>query len=110
MGGVRRALRSLGWGRSSGRDDQADPGGFFGATLDMNRSMGIEETRTAVLASAGSLLRSPDATLTPERPGRGVLAAPMKLADRTLWLAVAGRSPAEAPSAPPMSAPAGRVP
>ena len=25
MGGVRRALRSLGWGRSSGRDDQAQP-------------------------------------------------------------------------------------
>ena len=61
----------------------------------MNRSMGMEETRSAVLASAGSLLRSPDVTLTPERPGRGVLAAPMKLADRTLWLGVAGRSPAE---------------
>ena len=95
MGGVRRALRSLGWGRSSGRDDQARPRGFFGATLDMNRSMGIEETRSAVLASAGSLLRAPDVTLTPERPGRGVLAAPMKLADRTLWLGVAGRNPAE---------------
>jgi diguanylate cyclase (GGDEF)-like protein/PAS domain S-box-containing protein len=95
MGGVRRALRSLGWGHSSRRDDQARPRGFFGATLDMNRSMGLEETRTAVLASAASLLRSPDVTLTPERPGRGVLAAPMKLADRTLWLGVAGRSPTE---------------
>ena len=95
MGGVRRALRSLGRGHLSARGDRADPRGLFGATLDMNRSMGIEETRTAVLASAGSLLRSPDVTLTPERPGRGVLAAPMKLADRTLWLGVAGRSPAE---------------
>src|SRR5580698_1148946 len=95
MGGVRRALRSLGWGRTSGRDRQARTGGFFGATLDMNRSMGMEETRAAVLASAGSLLRSPDVTLTAERPGRGVLAAPMKLTDRTLWLGVADRSPAE---------------
>ena len=94
MGGVRRALRSLGWRRSSGRD-QSSSRGFFGATLDMNRSMGMEETRAAVLASAGSLLRSPDVTLTPERPGRGVLAAPMKVTDRTLWLGVAARSPAE---------------
>src|SRR5271155_2054020 len=95
MGGLRRALRSLGRGHSSARGDQAGSPGLFGATLDMNRSMGMEETRAAVLASAGSLLRSPDVTLTPERPGRGVLAAPMKLTDRTLWLGVADRSPAE---------------
>ena len=69
--------------------------GLFGATLDVNRSMGIDETRAAVLASAGSLLRSPDVTLTAEPPDRGVLAEPMQVADRTLWLGVAGRSRSE---------------
>src|SRR5690349_9517920 len=37
------------------------------------------------------LLRSPQATLTPEPPGPGQLAAPVTVADQRLWLAAAGR-------------------
>ncbi len=85
-------LRSLSTAHFDARQDRARMRGLFGATLDVNRSMGADETRAAVLASAGSLLRSPDVALTSERPGRGVLAAPMRIADRTLWLAAADRS------------------
>ncbi len=88
-------LRFLSTGPFSGRHDRARLRGLFGATLDVNRSMGIDETRGAVQASAGTLLRAPDVTLTAERPGPEVLGEPMKVADRTLWLGVAGRSPAE---------------
>jgi diguanylate cyclase (GGDEF)-like protein/PAS domain S-box-containing protein len=88
-------LRALSTGHFYAGHDRARLRGLFGATLDVNRSMGAAETREAVLASAGALLRSPDATLTAERPGRGVLAAPMQIADRTLWLGVAGRSRTE---------------
>jgi diguanylate cyclase (GGDEF)-like protein/PAS domain S-box-containing protein len=84
-------LCAVSTGHFYARHDRARLRGLFRATLDVNRSMGIEETRAAVLSSAGSLLRSPDVTLTPERPGRAVLAEPMKVADRTLWLGVAGR-------------------
>ena len=41
------------------RHDAARLRGFFEATLDVNRAMGTDETRAAVLAAAGSLLRSP---------------------------------------------------
>src|SRR5690242_8249373 len=37
------------------------------------------------------LLRSPQATLTPEPPGPGQLAAPVMVAEQRLWLAAAGR-------------------
>ena len=76
-------------GRRSARSDGARLRGLFGATLDVNRSMGIDETRAAVLGSAGALLRADDVTLGEERPDRPVLAEPMQVADRTLWLGVA---------------------
>ena len=88
-------LRSLSTAHFDARQDRARMRGLFGATLDVNRSMGADETRAAVLASAGSLLRSPDVALTSEPPGHGVLAAPMPIADRTLWLAAAGRNRSE---------------
>ena len=85
-------LRFLSTGPFYGRDERARLRGLLGATLDVNRSMGLDETRAAVQASAGTVLRAPDVTLTAERPGREVLGEPMKVADRTLWLGVAGRS------------------
>ncbi len=88
-------LRSLSTGHFDARHDRARLRGLFGATLDVNRSMGADDTRAAVVASARSLLRSPDVTLTPERPGRGVLSAPMEVAEGTLWLGVAGGGRAE---------------
>jgi diguanylate cyclase (GGDEF)-like protein/PAS domain S-box-containing protein len=88
-------LRSLRSGHLSARNDGARLRGLFGAALDVNRSIGIDETRAAVLASAETLLRAPDVTLTEERPARPALAEPMQVAGRTLWLSVAGRSPIE---------------
>ncbi len=88
-------LRYLGTGHFYARHDRSRLRGLFDATLDVNRSMGTEETKAAVLAAAGSLLGSPNATLTPERPAVDGLAAPMTLADRTLWLGVSGRSRTE---------------
>ena len=53
--------------------------------------MGVSETKSAVLSAAATSLRSPEVTLTTERPPVDVLAAPLQLADRTLWLGVSGR-------------------
>jgi diguanylate cyclase (GGDEF)-like protein/PAS domain S-box-containing protein len=88
--------RSLGEGHFSARHDRRLRG-LFEATLDVHRSIGSDETRAAVLSSAGSLLRSPEVTLGSERP-RGEdssLAAPVELTDRRLWLSVSGRSRTE---------------
>ena len=54
--------------------------------------MGVTETRSAILCAAGTLLGSPEVTLTTERPTDDVLSAPLRLVDRTLWLGVAGRA------------------
>jgi len=85
-------VRDLGTGRFFARHDRSRLRGLFESTLDINRSMGIDETRSAVLASARSLLRATDATLTPDRPSGDGLAAPLALAEGTLWLGVSGRS------------------
>ncbi len=88
-------LRYLATGHFYARHDRSRLRGLFEATLDVNRSMGMDETRLAVLKSAGALLRSPEVTLAAEPPGGEGLAAPVPLADRTLWLGVAGRSRTE---------------
>ncbi len=86
-----RRMRSLGSGHFSARHDRSLLRGLFESMLEINRSMGTDETRSAVLASARSLLRSTDATLTPARPSGDGLAAPLALAGGTLWLGVSGR-------------------
>ena len=89
-------LRALGEGQLSARHDRRLRG-LFEATLDVHRSIGSDETRAAVLNSAGSLLRSSKVTLGSEQP-RGEdssLAAPLELTDRRLWLSVSGRSRTE---------------
>jgi diguanylate cyclase (GGDEF)-like protein/PAS domain S-box-containing protein len=67
------------------------------AGLDVDRSLGGDPARAAVLSSAGSLLRSVDVSLTAEAPvmDGSTLAAPLELADRRLWLSVSGRSRTE---------------
>jgi diguanylate cyclase (GGDEF)-like protein/PAS domain S-box-containing protein len=87
-------VRYLAQGRFYARHDRARLRGLFDATLDINRSMGGEEIRSSMLRAAGSLLRSPEAALTDRRPADG-LAAPVDLADRTVWLGVSGRSRTE---------------
>jgi diguanylate cyclase (GGDEF)-like protein/PAS domain S-box-containing protein len=88
-------LRFVGAGHFYARHDRARLHGLFEATLDVNRSMGIDETKAAVLNAASSLLRSPDASLGVTEPGDDELAAPMAVGDETLWLRVAGRSQTE---------------
>ncbi len=90
-------FRYLGEGHFHARNDRVRLRGLFEATLDVNRSMGSDETRAAVLSSAGSLLRSPVVALAPDRPDGegGTLAVPVELADRRLWLSVSGRSRTE---------------
>ena len=90
-------LRYLGEGHFYARSDRIRLRGLFEATLDVNRSMGGDETRAAVLSSAGSLLRSAEVALTAEPPKSedSTLAAPVELADRRLWLSVSGRSRTE---------------
>jgi diguanylate cyclase (GGDEF)-like protein/PAS domain S-box-containing protein len=87
-------VRYLAEGRFYARHDRARLRGLFDATLDINRSIGGEEIRSSMLRAAGSLLRSPETALSPRRPEDG-LAAPVDLADRTLWLGVSGRSRTE---------------
>jgi diguanylate cyclase (GGDEF)-like protein/PAS domain S-box-containing protein len=89
--------RTLRAGRLSDRTDRARLRGLFGATLEVHRAKGIDETRTTLLASAETLLRAPEVTLTDERPDRPALAEPMQVADRTLWLGAAGRRGTEPP-------------
>ncbi len=88
-------VRYLVTGQFFALHDRARMHGLFEATLDVNRSMGTEETKAAVLNAAGSLLRSPDVTLTAMRPEGEGLSAPMAFDDRTLCLGVAGRSRTE---------------
>ncbi len=89
-------VRYLGTGQFYALHDRARLHGLFEATLDVNRSMGTEETKAAVLNAAGTLLRSSEVTLTATRPeGDDRLSAPMEIDDLTLWLGVAGRSRTE---------------
>ena len=90
-------LRYLGEGHFYARNDRIRLRGLFEATLDVNRSIGSEETRAAVLASAGSLLRSPDVSSAPRphaRRGHDAGRA-VDVAERQLWLPVSGRRHSE---------------
>jgi diguanylate cyclase (GGDEF)-like protein/PAS domain S-box-containing protein len=89
-------LRYLGEGHFYARNDRMRRR-LFETTLDVDRSMGGDATRAALLGSDRWLLRSPGVSLTAEPP-RGeddTLAAPVVLADRRLWLSVSGRSRTE---------------
>ncbi len=90
-------MRYLAEGHFYARNDRMRLRGLFEATLDVNRSIGSDQTRAAVLSSAGLLLRSPEVSLDPERPEPegSTLSAPVELADRRLWLSVSGRSRTE---------------
>jgi diguanylate cyclase (GGDEF)-like protein/PAS domain S-box-containing protein len=88
-------LRLVGAGTFYARHDRARLHGLFEATLDVNRSMGTDDTKAAVLNAAAHLLRSPDASLGVSTPSDDDLAAAMEVGDETLWLRVAGRSQTE---------------
>jgi diguanylate cyclase (GGDEF)-like protein/PAS domain S-box-containing protein len=65
--------------------------GLYEVTLEANRGLRHQAVLDTILGSARRLLRSPEATLTPDRPGPGQLAAPVMVAGQQLWLAAAGR-------------------
>jgi diguanylate cyclase (GGDEF)-like protein/PAS domain S-box-containing protein len=88
-------LRYLAAGHFYARHDRVRMNGLFEATLGVNRSMGNDETKEAILGAARSLLRSPEATLTMDAPTGDALGVPMDMGDQRLWLAVSGRSHTE---------------
>ncbi len=71
--------------------DRARMEGLYEVTLEANRGLRQQAVLDTILGSVRRLLRSPEATLTPEIPGPGLLAAPMTVADQQQWLVASGR-------------------
>ncbi|HUY65122.1 MAG TPA: EAL domain-containing protein [Acidimicrobiales bacterium] len=88
-------LRQVLAGHFEARHDRARLRGLFEATLEINRTMGTDETTDAILHSAKELLRCNDAKLTDRADTDGSLGAPLSLTDDPLLLSVSGRSRAE---------------
>jgi diguanylate cyclase (GGDEF)-like protein/PAS domain S-box-containing protein len=65
--------------------------GLYEVTLEANRGLRQQAVLDTILGSVRQLLRSPGATLTPDDPGPGQLAAPMTVADHQQWLVASGR-------------------
>ena len=65
--------------------------GLYEVTLEANRALRHQAVLDTILESVRRLLRSPEATLTSDRPAQDQLAAPMMVADQRVWLAAAGR-------------------
>jgi diguanylate cyclase (GGDEF)-like protein/PAS domain S-box-containing protein len=88
-------LRQVLAGHFYARHDRSRLRGLFAATLDINRSMGTEETTEAILRSARELLRCGEARMADRRGAVGALQAPLPLPDNPLVLTVSGRSRTE---------------
>jgi diguanylate cyclase (GGDEF)-like protein len=71
--------------------DRARMEGLFEVTLEANRGLRQQAVLETILGSVRRLLRSPEAVLTADHPGRGRPAAPMVVAGRPHWLVAAGR-------------------
>ena len=71
--------------------DRARMEGLYEVTLEANRRLRRQAVLDTILESARRLLRSPEATITPEDPGPGQMAAPMTVAGRRQWLVASGR-------------------
>jgi diguanylate cyclase (GGDEF)-like protein len=65
--------------------------GLYEVTLKANRGLRQQAVLETILGSVRQLLRSPGATLTPDDPGPGQLAAPMAVANQQQWLVASGR-------------------
>ncbi|MHB8592759.1 MAG: diguanylate cyclase domain-containing protein, partial [Acidimicrobiales bacterium] len=88
-------LRQVLAGHFQARHDRTRLRGLFEATLDINRSMGTDETTAAILSSARELLRCSEAELTDRADQSGTLGARLSLTDNPMLLIVSGRSRAE---------------
>jgi diguanylate cyclase (GGDEF)-like protein/PAS domain S-box-containing protein len=71
--------------------DRARMAGLYEVTLEANRGLRQQAVLETILGSVRRLLRSPEATLTPDDPGPGQLAAPVTVADKQYWLVASGR-------------------
>jgi diguanylate cyclase (GGDEF)-like protein len=72
--------------------DRARMEGLYEVALEANRGLRQQAVLETILASVRQLLRSPGATLTPDDPGPGQLAAPMAVASQQQqWLVASGR-------------------
>jgi diguanylate cyclase (GGDEF)-like protein/PAS domain S-box-containing protein len=71
--------------------DRARMQGLYEVTLEANRGLRQQAVLETILGSVRRLLRSPGATLTPDDPGPGQLAAPMAVAHQQQWLVASGR-------------------
>jgi diguanylate cyclase (GGDEF)-like protein len=72
--------------------DRARMEGLYEVTLEANRGLRQQVVLETILRSVRQLLRSPGATLTPDDPGPGQLAAPMAVANQQQqWLVASGR-------------------
>jgi diguanylate cyclase (GGDEF)-like protein/PAS domain S-box-containing protein len=77
--------------RFAAQYDHARMKGLYEVTLEANRGLRQQAVLDTILGSARRLLRSPEATLTPDGPGPGQLAAPMAVAGTRHWLVASGR-------------------
>jgi diguanylate cyclase (GGDEF)-like protein/PAS domain S-box-containing protein len=71
--------------------DRARMEGLYEVTLAANRGLRQQAVLETILGSVRTLLRSPGATLAPDDPGPGQLAAPMPVANQQQWLVASGR-------------------
>jgi diguanylate cyclase (GGDEF)-like protein/PAS domain S-box-containing protein len=71
--------------------DRARMEGLYQVTLEANRGLRQQAVLETIQGSVRQLLRSPGATVTPDGPGPGQLAAPMVVAGRQQWLVASGR-------------------
>jgi diguanylate cyclase (GGDEF)-like protein len=71
--------------------DRARMEGLYEVTLEANRGLRQQAVLETILVSVRQLLRSPGATVTPDDPGPGLLAAPMVVAGQQQWLVASGR-------------------
>ncbi len=71
--------------------DRARMEGLYEVTLEANRGLRQQAVLETILGSVRQLLRSPQATLTPDKPDAAELAAPMTVTGQQQWLVASGR-------------------
>jgi diguanylate cyclase (GGDEF)-like protein/PAS domain S-box-containing protein len=77
--------------RFAAQYDHARMKGLYEVTLEANRGLRQQAVLETILRSVRRLLRSPEATLAPDGPSPGQLAAPMAVAGTRQWLVASGR-------------------
>jgi diguanylate cyclase (GGDEF)-like protein len=71
--------------------DRVRTKGLYEVTLEANRGLRQQAVLETILGAVRRLLRSPEATLTPDHPSPGQVAAPVTVAGQQQWLVASGR-------------------